>query len=91
MLGSGDCAANRQWRGHYSARWKVADLGIQPCWHRRYGSKMRQLLSWTGKYTQDQLYGHKEGVRCIKLLPNHNLLASGGATSDLICTGQGRS
>lgn len=70
-----DVVANRLWRSFYSSRWRVGN--DVSCWQAKYGSKMLMLKSWTGKYQQDNLYGHKAGVRCVKLLPAQNLLATG--------------
>lgn len=49
-------------------------------WQAQYGLKMSGLKAWAGRYAADHLYGHKAGVRAIKLLPQHNLLATGGCT-----------
>ncbi|GFH05689.1 WD_REPEATS_REGION domain-containing protein [Haematococcus lacustris] len=38
---------------------------------------MQQLRSWGGRYQQDHLHGHRCAVRAVKLLPSHNLLATG--------------
>lgn len=37
-----------------------------------------QGKSWTGKYEHDSLYGHKAGVKSLKLLPSHGMLLTGG-------------
>eukprot|EP00197_Chlamydomonas_leiostraca_P015344 CAMPEP_0202861150 /NCGR_PEP_ID=MMETSP1391-20130828/2639_1 /ASSEMBLY_ACC=CAM_ASM_000867 /TAXON_ID=1034604 /ORGANISM="Chlamydomonas leiostraca, Strain SAG 11-49" /LENGTH=547 /DNA_ID=CAMNT_0049540483 /DNA_START=115 /DNA_END=1759 /DNA_ORIENTATION=+ len=51
--------------------------GDAPTWSTRYGSKMEALRCWGGRYFTDHHYGHKGGVRCCKLLPGYNLLATG--------------
>ncbi|MEW5306937.1 MAG: hypothetical protein WDW36_009365 [Sanguina aurantia] len=38
---------------------------------------MASLKAWSGRYQQDSLHGHRAAVRCIQLLPQHNLLATG--------------
>lgn len=35
------------------------------------------LNSYKGKYMTDHYWGHKGSVRCCRLLPSHNLLATG--------------
>jgi hypothetical protein len=32
---------------------------------------------WTGKFEHDSLYGHKAGVKSLKLLPSHGMLLTG--------------
>ncbi len=46
-------------------------------WQRTYGTKMRCLRSWTGRYKLDSLHGHTAGVRAVKLLPAANLVVTG--------------
>jgi hypothetical protein len=36
-----------------------------------------QLKNWAGRYSVDSLHGHKGCVRCVRLLPDHNLLVTG--------------
>jgi len=35
-------------------------------------------VAWTGKYEHDSLYGHKAGIKALKLLPCHGMLLTGG-------------
>lgn len=44
---NGDSAANLQWRGFYTNRWRVlGPSGDDVCWQTKYGSKMKQA-SWS--------------------------------------------
>lgn len=36
-----------------------------------------QGKSWAGKYESDNLWGHKAGVKALKLLPSHGVLLTG--------------
>ncbi|PNH09827.1 F-box/WD-40 repeat-containing protein [Tetrabaena socialis] len=45
-------------------------------WQLAYGRKMLRLRSWSGRYSADQMVGHKSAVRAVRLLPSHNLLAT---------------
>jgi hypothetical protein len=38
---------------------------------------MLQGKFWSGKYEHDSLYGHKAGVKSLKLLPSHGMLLTG--------------
>jgi hypothetical protein len=40
-----------------------------------------QGKSWTGKYEHDSLYGHKAGIKALKLLPCHGMLLTGQCSS----------
>eukprot|EP00878_Enallax_costatus_P004696 GHUV01004944.1.p1 GENE.GHUV01004944.1~~GHUV01004944.1.p1 ORF type:complete len:937 (+),score=344.31 GHUV01004944.1:194-3004(+) len=73
-----DRASNNVWKRFYTSRWRVTGTaGDEVCWQSKYGSKMKQGKSWTGKYEHDSLYGHKAGVKSLKLLPSHGMLLSG--------------
>jgi hypothetical protein len=78
-----DRAANTTWRRFYCSRWHSALEAVNDvndvCWQSMYGSKMLQGKAWSGKYHSDALYGHKAAVRCLQLLPSHNLLVTGEA------------
>lgn len=36
-----------------------------------------QGKSWSGKYESDNLWGHKAGVKALKLLPSQGVLLTG--------------
>jgi hypothetical protein len=36
---------------------------------------------WSGKYESDNLWGHKAGVKALKLLPSQGVLLTGVANS----------
>ncbi|WIA11004.1 hypothetical protein OEZ85_011161 [Tetradesmus obliquus] len=73
-----DRVSNSTWKHFYTQRWSVSPpAGDEVCWQSRYGSKMKQGKYWTGKYEHDSLYGHKAGVKSLKLLPSHGMLLTG--------------
>eukprot|EP00775_Hariotina_reticulata_P009993 gene9993-10148_t len=73
-----DKASNSLWKGFYTNRWRVTGTtGDGVCWQSKYGSKMKQGKSWAGKYEHDSLYGHKAGIKALKLLPSHGMLLTG--------------
>ncbi|KAL6753091.1 WD40-repeat-containing domain protein [Haematococcus lacustris] len=76
-LGALDAWANKQWRQRYTQRWQVVEACPTTPWATLFGAKMQQLRSWGGRYQQDHLHGHRCAVRAVKLLPSHNLLATG--------------
>lgn len=43
----------------------------------RYGRKLRTQAAYGGRARQENLFGHKAGVRCLGLLPGRNLLVTG--------------
>ncbi|KAG2494376.1 hypothetical protein HYH03_007433 [Edaphochlamys debaryana] len=45
-------------------------------WSSAYGAKMLRLRSWSGRYSADQMVGHRSAVRAVRLIPSHNLLAT---------------
>jgi hypothetical protein len=49
--------------------------------------RLLQGKYWSGKYEHDSLYGHKAGVKSLKLLPSHGMLLTGGlgAASGACC------
>lgn len=72
-----DEESNRSWRKFYMARWAHDQgLGVKS-WQKVFGMKMLRLRAWGCKPQMDSLYGHKAGVRSLKLLPSHNLLVTG--------------
>jgi hypothetical protein len=72
-----DEESNRAWRKFYVARWAHDQgLGVKS-WQKVFGMKMLRLRAWGCKPQMDSLYGHKAGVRSLKLLPSHNLLVTG--------------
>jgi hypothetical protein len=76
-----DRAANRMWRAFYTLRWKAGMSGLHgpdSGWQGLYGKKVLDLRSYTGKYVQDNLNGHKLDVRAVKLLPYQDLMFTGG-------------
>ncbi|WIA30910.1 hypothetical protein OEZ86_000962 [Tetradesmus obliquus] len=73
-----DRVSNSTWKHFYTQRWSVSPpAGDEVCWQSKYGSKMKQGKYWTGKYEHDSLYGHKAGVKSLKLLPSHGMLLTG--------------
>jgi hypothetical protein len=40
---------------------------------------------WSGKYEHDSLYGHKAGVKSLKLLPSHGMLLTGAGGAHAFC------
>lgn len=78
-----DVEINRVWRSFYSARWKVSNDVKAVSWQSLYGSKMKRLKYWAGKSHQDNLYGHRAGVKCLKLLPSCDLLVTGSLDKTL--------
>jgi hypothetical protein len=47
-------------------------LGLLLC-----AAVLGQGKSWSGKYESDNLWGHKAGVKALKLLPSHGVLLTG--------------
>ncbi|GLI66981.1 hypothetical protein VaNZ11_011076, partial [Volvox africanus] len=45
-------------------------------WQWAYGTKMLRLRSWSGRYSADQVMGHKMAVRAVRLLPACDLMAT---------------
>ncbi|GFR44174.1 hypothetical protein Agub_g5349, partial [Astrephomene gubernaculifera] len=45
-------------------------------WQWVYGNKMVRLRSWSGRYSADQVVGHRSAVRAVRLLPACSLLAT---------------
>lgn len=73
-----DKVAERRWRKFYSARWRINGWTDQHAgWQKLYATKIRKSHIWQGQSRSDSLFGHKGGVRCIKLLPEGNLIATG--------------
>lgn len=72
-----DKETNRLWRKFFGQRWPVQSQSESSSWRTLYGRKVQKSWIWHGKFQEDCLYGHKGGVRCIKLLPEHNLIATG--------------
>ncbi|GMH40385.1 hypothetical protein BSKO_08289 [Bryopsis sp. KO-2023] len=73
-----DKVAEQRWRRFYSARWQLrGEKDRMTGWQKLYGAKIRKSRIWQGQYQADSLFGHKGGVRCIKLLPERNLVATG--------------
>ncbi|KAI8466040.1 MAG: WD40-repeat-containing domain protein [Monoraphidium minutum] len=69
------------WRAAFLSRWRMRAAGggpgRLPSWRALYARKMAQARSWSGKYHSDALYGHQGGIKCLQLLPEHSLLATG--------------
>ncbi len=58
--------------------WQVQlPLEADVLWTSEFSKKVSSLRAFQGRYVADHLYGHKSGVRAIKLLAHHNLLATG--------------
>lgn len=73
-----DKVAERLWRKFYSARWALrGEEDRNAGWQKLYGAKVRKSRIWQGQFQADTLFGHKGGVRCIKLLPEKNVVATG--------------
>ncbi|GLC34183.1 hypothetical protein PLESTB_001613600 [Pleodorina starrii] len=45
-------------------------------WQWAYGTKMLRLRSWSGRYSAEQVVGHKMAVRAVRLLPTCDLMAT---------------
>lgn len=71
-----DIVGERRWRHLYSSRWPIYHLRPHR-WAEQYGKKVIQTSAFKGRFFQDGLYGHKAGVRSVRLLPKNNLLATG--------------
>ncbi len=79
------------WKAFYADRWQPtepkAELSHGPeeqnslTWQAHYGRKMRIQRVFGGRARQDSFFGHKGGIKCLGLLPGHNLMATG----DLLC------
>lgn len=73
-----DEMTDRHWKALYCHRWAPTEFQeARKTWQKQYSVKMRTTQVWRGRYQQDSLFGHKAGVRCIKLLPERNLVATG--------------
>lgn len=78
----------RPLQSFYTSRWNTGGIAAPPCgtlhcWQLLYSAKLASQRSWSGRYATDSLYSHTAGVRCVKLLPAANLLASGGLDKTL--------
>lgn len=73
------------WKAFYAARWQPSEpqlgsTGGQPLtWQAHYGRKMRVQRVFAGRARQDSFFGHKGGIKCLGLLPGHNIMATGDA------------
>ena len=71
------------WKAFYAARWQpvepqLSSPGEKPLpWQAHYGRKMRVQRVFAGRARQDSFFGHKGGIKCLGLLPGHNLMATG--------------
>ena len=66
------------WSAFYEQRWaRPCALAAGVTWQARYGRKLRTQAAYGGRARQDNLFGHRAGVRCLGLLPGRNLLATG--------------
>ncbi len=74
------------WKAFYAARWQpsepqLSSPGKKPLpWQAHYGRKMRVQRVFAGRARQDSFFGHKGGIKCLGLLPGHNIMATGTAS-----------
>ena len=52
----------------------------------RYGRKLRTQAAYGGRARQENLFGHKAGVRCLGLVPGRNLLVTGALLLCVRCS-----
>lgn len=74
------------WKAFYADRWQPTEAtaehkhdkeGHSLTWQNHYGRKMRIQRVFGGRARQDSFFGHKGGIKCLGLLPGHNLMATG--------------
>lgn len=74
------------WKAFYANRWQPTEPtsehgndkeGHSLTWQTHYGRKMRIQRVFGGRARQDSFFGHKGGIKCLGLLPGHNLMATG--------------
>ncbi len=78
------------WKAFYADRWQPTEPKAEPAhgqeennsltWQAHYGRKMRIQRVFGGRARQDSFFGHKGGIKCLGLLPGHNLMATGEST-----------
>ncbi|GIL67332.1 hypothetical protein Vafri_20742 [Volvox africanus] len=74
---SGSTCAGASWSS-YSTSATATSPSSSPemRWQWAYGTKMLRLRSWSGRYSADQVMGHKMAVRAVRLLPACDLMAT---------------
>lgn len=71
-----DVVGERRWERVYSARWPLKNPSSGR-WAELYADKVQQCTAFRGRFFNDGLFGHKAGIRSLRLLPSQNLLATG--------------
>ncbi len=66
------------WQARFLSKWgPPGGVTRARSWFSRFGQKMRELEAWHGRFRQDSLYGHQQGIRACKLHTSQNLLVTG--------------
>lgn len=75
------------WQAFYTDRWQPTEPRADAAqgqegqqsltWQAHYGRKMRIQRVFGGRARQDSFFGHKGGIKCLGLLPGHNIMATG--------------
>ena len=76
------------WSAFYEQRWAApaGALAAGVTWQMRYGRKLRTQAAYCGRARQENLFGHKAGVRCLGLVPGRNLLVTGALLPSARCS-----